>query len=66
MAVSDDRKYTKAFVHALLEGVKGKTLGEVDTSHQFSRTEKSEKITGIAGDVIFSDMSETVNRSATL
>ena len=52
MAVSDDRKYTKAFVHALLEGVKGKTLGEVDSSHQFARTEKSEKITGIAGDVI--------------
>ena len=52
MAVSEDRKYTKAFVHALLEGVKGKTLGEVDTSHQFARTEKSEKITGIAGDVI--------------
>lgn len=52
MAVSEDRKYTKAFVHALLESVKGKTLGEVDTSHQFSRTEKSEKITGIAGDVI--------------
>ena len=52
MAVSEDRKYTKAFVHALLESVKGKTLGEVDTSHQFARTEKSEKITGIAGDVI--------------
>lgn len=52
MAVTDDRKFTKAFVHALLEGVKGKTLGEVDTSHQFDRTEKSEKITGIAGDVI--------------
>lgn len=31
MAVSDDRKYTKAFVHTLLESVKGKTLGEVDT-----------------------------------
>lgn len=52
MAVSDDRKYTKAFVHTLLEGVKGKTLGEVDSSHQFARTKKSEKITGIAGDVI--------------
>lgn len=52
MAVSDDRKYTKAFIHALLEGVKGKTLGEVDKSNQFARTEKSEKITGIAGDVI--------------
>lgn len=52
MAVSNDRKYTKAFVHTLLEGIKGKTLGEVDKSHQFARTEKSEKITGIAGDVI--------------
>ena len=52
MAVSDDRKYTKAFFHTLLEGIKGKTLGEVDTSHQFARTEKSEKITGIAGVVI--------------
>ena len=47
MAVSDDRKYTKAFVHTLLEGIKGKTLGEVDKSHQFARTGKSEKITGI-------------------
>ena len=52
MAVSEDRKYTKAFVYQLLEGVKGKTLGEVDKSHQFARTQKSEKITGIAGDVI--------------
>ena len=52
MAVSDDRKYTKSFVHTLLEGVKGKTLGEVDSSHQFARTENSKKITGIAGDVI--------------
>lgn len=52
MAVSDDRKYSKSFVHSLLEGVKGKTLGEVDSSHQFARTIISEKITGIAGDVI--------------
>jgi len=52
MAVSDDRKYTKAFVDNLLKGVKGKTLGEVDSSRQFDRTAKSEKITGIAGDVI--------------
>lgn len=52
MAVSDDRKYTKEFVYKLLEGVKGKTLGEVDKSRQFARTEKSDKITGIAGDVI--------------
>lgn len=52
MAVTDDRKYTKAFVFNLLEGVKGKTLGEVDKSHQFNRTQNSEKITGIAGDVI--------------
>ena len=52
MAVSDDRKYSKEFVYRLLEGVKGKTLGEVDLSHQFDRTLKSPKITGIAGDVI--------------
>lgn len=52
MAVSEDRKYTKTFIFNLLEGVKGKTLGEVDSSFQFSRTEKSNKITGIAGDVI--------------
>lgn len=52
MAVSDDRKYTKEFVYQLLEAVKGKTLGEVDRSHQFSRTENSAKITGIAGDVV--------------
>ena len=52
MAVSDERKYTKAFVYNLLEGVKGKTLGGGDKSHQFARTQNSEKITGIAGDVI--------------
>lgn len=52
MAVSDDRKYTKEFVCNLLESVKGKTLGEVDKSRQFDRTAISEKITGIAGDVI--------------
>lgn len=52
MAVSEDRKYTKSFVFNLLEGVKGKTLGEVDKSQQFARTQISEKITGIAGDVI--------------
>ena len=52
MAVSEDRKYTRDFIYQLLEGVKGKTLGEVDKSHQFARAQKSEKITGIAGDVI--------------
>lgn len=52
MAVSDNRKYTKEQIYNLLEGVKGKTLGEVDKSRQFDRTLKSEKITGIAGDVI--------------
>jgi DNA mismatch repair protein MutH len=52
MSVSKDRKYTKEFVYNLLEGVRGKTLGEVDSSRQFDRTLKSEKITGIAGDVI--------------
>lgn len=54
MSVSEDRKYSRKFVHELLENVKGKTLGEVDAegSRQFDRTEKSSKITGIAGDVI--------------
>lgn len=52
MAVSKDRQYTKEFVYELLEGIKGKTLGEIDGSNQFARTEKSAKITGIAGDVI--------------
>ena len=52
MAVSQDRKYTRAFVYHLLESVKGKTLGEVDKSRQFDRTKKNIKITGIAGDVI--------------
>ena len=52
MAINADRKYTKEFVMTLLDGVIGKTLGEVDFSGQFMRTKKSEKITGIAGDVI--------------
>ena len=30
MAVSEDRKFTKEQVYTLLEGAKGKTLGEVD------------------------------------
>jgi hypothetical protein len=52
MSVSKDRRYTRDYIFNLLEGIKGKTLGEVDSSHQFDRTQKSEKITGIAGDVI--------------
>lgn len=52
MAVTDDRKFTKAEVYSILEDAKGRTLGEVDKSNQFARTEKSPKITGIAGDVI--------------
>ncbi len=52
MAVSEDRRFTKEQVYNLLEGVKGKNLGEVDSSRQFSRTIESPKITGIAGDVI--------------
>lgn len=52
MAVSEDRKYTKQYVINLLENVKGKTLGDVDSSHQLSRTINSPKITGIAGDII--------------
>lgn len=52
MAVTEDRKFTKKQVYELLEGIKGKTLGEVDRSGQFMRTLKNDKITGIAGDVI--------------
>lgn len=52
MAVTDDRKFTKAQVYNILESAKGKTLGEVDKSRQFARTENNEKITGIAGDVV--------------
>ena len=52
MAVSDDRKFTSEQVYNLLESAKGKTLGEVDKSHQFARTIDKPKITGIAGDVI--------------
>lgn len=52
MAVTQDRKFTKQQVYTLLEAAKGKTLGEVDKTHQFNRTLTSEKITGIAGDVI--------------
>ena len=47
MAVTDDRKFTKAQVYTILEEAKGKTLGEVDKSRQFDRTIKSEKITGL-------------------
>lgn len=52
MAVTDDRKYSKAQVLEILTAVIGKTLGEVDSSKQFARTIGKPKITGIAGDVI--------------
>lgn len=52
MAVTEDRRFSKAQVYTILENAKGKTLGEVDKSHQFARTEKNKKITGIAGDII--------------
>lgn len=52
MAVTEDRRFSKEQVYTILENAKGKTLGEVDKSHQFARTEKSNKITGIAGDII--------------
>ena len=52
MAVTEDRKFTKAQVLKLLTGAIGKTLGDVDTSKQFDRTIGKTKITGIAGDVI--------------
>ncbi len=52
MAVTDDRKYTKKYICELLDSRIGRTLGEVDESHQFDRAVISPKITGIAGDVI--------------
>lgn len=52
MAVTEDRKFTKKQVLKILTDVIGKTLGEVDKSNQFDRTKNSERITGIAGDVI--------------
>lgn len=52
MALSEDRIFTRKTVLRLLKGIKGKTLGEIDRSGQFARTEKNQKITGIAGDVI--------------
>lgn len=54
MPISQDRKYTGTFVRNLLDGAVGKTLFEIDQhgSNQFARTEISNKITGIAGDVI--------------
>lgn len=44
MAVTDDRKFTKAQVYTILENAKGKTLGEVDKSHQFARTERVRRL----------------------
>ena len=52
MAVTEDRKFTRAQVLDILTKVIGKTLGEVDKSKQFDRTVGKTKITGIAGDVI--------------
>lgn len=52
MAVTEDRKFTKAQVLEKMNSVIGKTLGEVDSSKQFDRTIGKPKITGIAGDVI--------------
>ena len=40
MAVTEDRRFSKEQVYTILENAKGKTLGEVDKSHQFARTEK--------------------------
>lgn len=54
MSVTQDRRFTKAKIAEILDGVVGKTLGEVDAigSRQFDRTLENPKITGIAGDVI--------------
>jgi hypothetical protein len=47
-----DRTMTRSKVIELLSLAEGKTLGEVDRTHQFARTVDNPKITGIAGDVI--------------
>mgnify|MGYP000774592148 CR=1 FL=1 len=54
MSVTQDRRFTKVKIAEILDNAVGKTLGEVDAvgSHQFDRTLKNPKITGIAGDVI--------------
>ena len=36
----------------VLDSVRGKTLGEVDSAHVFDKTKEHPKVTGIAGDVI--------------
>lgn len=46
------RKFTKQELIALLNTVKGKTLGEVDVNNVFDRAKENPKITGIAGEVI--------------
>ena len=37
MSNQSDRQFTKDYVVKLLEGVRGKTLGDVDSSRQFDR-----------------------------
>lgn len=52
MAVTEDRKFTRAQVLAKLTNAIGKTLGEVDSSNQFDRTVGKPRNTGIAGNVM--------------
>ena len=60
MAVTEDRRFSKEQVYTILENAKGKTLGEVDKSHQFARTEKSNKITRVSSSVFLFLVSKTV------
>lgn len=44
--------FTRMQLEDVLDSVRGKTLGEVDSAHVFDKTKEHPKVTGIAGDVI--------------
>lgn len=48
----NNRTFSKIELENILEGVVGKTLGQVDKNNVFEKTKTHSKITGIAGDVI--------------
>lgn len=51
-AFPEDHRFVKTELKKKLDGIVGKTLGEVDAKDVFKRAETKPKITGIAGDVI--------------
>lgn len=50
--IHPSRVFDKAKVIALLNHAMGKTLLDVDSRHLFAQFEKSNKVTGIAGDIV--------------